>query len=368
MKRIVSLLLVFMLVLGGCGQKEATPSAAPTTPGSATENAPANSGAAKIAVLGSKRGVSGFIDEAYSGADRAAAELGVQVDIIEIIETADYETQGRFVAETGEYDLLLFVGANVADVVSLMAADYPEQKISIVDTKLEGFPNVRSVGAKDPEQAFLSGVLCGILTKGEHQDIFPFTNKDQAVLSYAGGGDIPTSRAGAAGFMAGAKYVNPDVKTIYTIVGSWNDPAKAKEITLQNIDRGADICTGNCGSGIIGVLEACKEQGAYYIATSPADNDVDYSLCCSVKKTDIFVYNEIKGILDNTWVAGHHTFGIADGICDISFEGLNFNGKIPADILEVIENVRAQVVSGELQIPYEPNEVDTWAASNQYKW
>lgn len=365
MKKTLTLILAFTmvvtLVLAGCGS---TPAASSTgsVPASAAE------GKVKIAILNGKRGMSGFVDEAYAGAERAATELGVQVDVVECIETADYETQGRFLSETGEYELLIFVGANVADVVKLMAGDYPEQKISVVDTKVEGFDNVRSVGAKDPEQAFLSGVLSGILTKGEHKDIFPFTNDDKAVLSYAGGGDVPTSRAGAAGFMAGAKYVNPEVETIYTIVGSWNDPAKAKEITLQNIERGADICTGNCGSGIIGVLEAAKEQGAYYIATSPSDNDADYSISCSVKKTDIFVYNEVKGVLDNTWVAGHHVFGIKEGICDISFEGLNFKDKIPQDVLDVINKIRQEVIDGKLVLPSEPNEVDEWAKTNQYAW
>ncbi len=352
-KVILAVLLVLMatsLMFVGCSENE---------------QASSSDGEGKIAIIGNKRGSTGFIDEAYAGADKAAADFGKTVEIVEIIETADYETQGRFLAESGDYDLIIFVGANVADVVALMAGDYPEQRISIVDTKLEGFENVRSVSAIDPEQAFLSGVLSGIVTKGQHKDVFPFSN-DENVLSYAGGGDVPTSRAGAAGYIAGAKYVNPDVEVIYTIVGSWSDPARAKEITLQNIGRGADIATGNCGSGIFGVLEAAKEQGAYYIATSPADNDPEYSISCSVKKTDAFVYNEIQSIVEETWAPGHYQFGIAHGICDISFDGLAFNGKIPADIMEVINASRQSIVDGELVLPTDPTKVDEWAKTNQY--
>lgn len=352
---VLSLILVLCLAFTACGGGE-----------DVTDEPVADDGVIKVAVLNSKRGSSGFTDEGWAGADRAEAEGIAEITDVECIETADFETQARALAETGEYDLILAVGSNVSDVIGMMAGDYPDQKISIIDTKLEGFDNVRSVAAKDPEQAFLSGVLSGLVTTGNYADVFPLSNADSAVLSYAGGADIPTSRAGAAGFMAGAKYVNPEVTIDYVIVGSWNDPDKAKNIALQGIGSGADVATGNCGSGIKGVLAACKEQGSYYIATSPSDNDPEYSLCCSVKKTDVMVYNDIVAVANGTWEAGHHTFGIAEGVCDISFEGTAFEGKVPQELLDIIDDIREQVKSGELELPYDPNDVDAWAANNTY--
>lgn len=366
MKRFLAILLALamLFLLVACGGNDAT---GKDTGGSAPDDAGAD--LPKVMVLLNPEGSGGFTDEAYVGLRKAQTDFEGKV-IIEYTEVnqnvIDYEAQGRVVAESGEYDLIIVVGAAFSESVKLIADDYPDQQFTQIDSKIEEFDNVRSVGAKDPEQAFLSGVLCGLITTGEYKDTFPMTN-DANALCYAGGGDIPTSRAGAAGFMAGALYVNPEVDVSYTIVGSWNDPTTAKEIALLGIANGADVCTGNCGSGIKGVLEACKEKSAYFIATSPSDNDLEYSLCCSVKKTDVLTYDAIKNIVDNDWEAGYFSYGIAEGVCDISFEGTAFDGKIPADIMAIIDEIRQQIIDGKLSMPADVSDLDGWSAANQYQ-
>lgn len=371
MKRRISIcaaiVLAASMIMTACGSKaDSGSSAVSSAPGTQAAGEDAKDGL-KVAVCGGKAGSTGFTDEGIAGADRAREELGMTIDYVECEDNAAYETNGRFLSESGEYDLIVFVNSQVADIVTLFCDDYPDQKYSVVDCKLEGRDNVRSVTAVNGEQHFLTGVLCGLITKGEYKDAFPLTN-DANVLCYAGGTDSPTSREGAAGFMAGARYVNPDVEILYTIVGSYNDPAAAKEISLLGIDKGADICTGNCGSGIKGVLEACKEKGAYYIATSLSDNDPGQSLCCSVKKTDVLVYNEIKAIQDGSWSSGHSQFGIADGVCDISFEQSLFADGIPEDVRTVIDKVRQECTEGKITMPADVADVDAWAAENQYQW
>ncbi|MCI8950888.1 MAG: BMP family ABC transporter substrate-binding protein [Lachnospiraceae bacterium] len=384
--RWMAILLAASLLMTGCkssGQNVQGSSAeSSSTKSSNTENSSAESSAddskssdpaegqeseIRVAVCGEKAGASGFTDEGIAGADWAREELGITVDYIECKDTADYETNGRFLSESGEYDLIIFINSQIADIVSLFCDDYPEQKYSIVDCKLEGKDNVRSVGAINGEQHFLTGVLCGLITTGKYQDDFPLTN-DSNVLCYAGGTDSPTSREGAAGFMAGAKYVNPDAEILYTIVGGYNDPATAKEISLLGIDKGADICTGNCGSGVKGILEACKEKGAYYIATSLSDNDPNQSLCCSIKKTDVLVFNEVKAVVDGSWSAGYNEFGIADGVCDISFEDSLYAEGIPEEVKAVIDQVRQDCKDGKITMPADVSDVDAWAAENQYQW
>ena len=105
----------------------------------------------------------------------------------------------------------------------------------------------------------------------------------------------------------------------------------------------------------------------YYIATSPSDNDVNQSLCCSVKKTDVMVYNEVKTLLEGNWTSGHNQFGIASGVCDISFEGTLYEDGIPAEIQAVIDQVRQDVIDGKIVMPADVNDVEVWAAENQYQ-
>lgn len=358
--------LVGGMVLAGCGSAGNGSAATGASKEETSKEAEDAKEGVKVAVCGGKAGSSGFTDEGIAGADRAREELGIIVDYIECADNSDYETNGRFLSESGEYDLIIFINSQIGDIVSLFCDDYPEQKYTIVDCKLEGVDNVRSVGAINGEQHFLTGVLCGLITSGKYRDAFPLTNEAN-VLCYAGGTDSPTSREGAAGFMAGARYVNPDVEILYTIVGGYDDPATAKEISLLGIDKGADICTGNCGSGIKGVLEACREKGAYYVATSPADNDQDQSLCCSLKKTDVMVYNEVKTLLDGEWKSGHSQFGIGEGVCDIGFEGTLFEAGIPEEISKIIDEIRQDCIDGQITMPGDVTDVDAWAAENRYQ-
>lgn len=377
---VISLLLALSMLLCACASKTTTetkteePAATETTAAEETKTEESTDAAETeesadkqytVALLTNKAGSSGFVDEAIAGGDRAREELGVTVDLVECEDNNAYETNLRFLSEDGTYDLIIIVDSTAADIVALVADDFPDQKFTCVDCKQENYANVRSVSAVNGEQAFLSGVLCGLITSGEYKDTFPMTN-DDLKLCYAGGMDSPTSREGAAGFMAGAKYINPDIEILYTIVGGYADPATAKEITLLGADKGADVATGNCGSGIKGILEACKERNIYYIATSPSDNDIDQSLCCSVKKTDVMVYNEIKNLIEGGWTAGHNTFGIAQGVCDISFEGTAYENGIPEEIMNVIDDVRQQVVDGKITMPADVSDVDAWAAENQY--
>lgn len=319
-----------------------------------------------VAVVTGFLGDNGFNDEAFAGVKKAVKDFGIKVDNAQV-NTADLAAVSsalRSYTEAKKYDLVMYIGSNSNDAIEELAKDFPEQKYSIVDTTLNGYANVSSVAAIDPEQAFLSGVISGIVTQGKHKAVFPMSN-DSNVIVYAGGMDSPTSRAGAAGFMAGARYVNPTVQIIYTIVGSYANPVAAKEIALTGFKRGADIVTGNCGAGALGLLEAAKEQKAYFISTSPSTTDANYSLCTSVKKTDVFVYQEIESLVKGTWKGGAVRKGIKDGACDVSLAGISI--KYPQDILDIVAAVRKDVVAGKITLPKDPRDLDEWTKSNQLK-
>lgn len=367
MKKIFALALAALLVfaLAGCGTPASSSQAGTSTSGAAgTSGTPAGD-SFKIAMVQGVRGDAGFNDQAYKGIEMAAADFPIEYDVMETTDLTEVDAALRNYADTGEYDLIIAVSANYAETVQMVASDYPEQKFSLVDTILETpMDNVHCTAAIDAEQGFLSGVLSGLVTKGDYADAFPRANADKNVIVYAGGTDSPTSRAGAAGFMAGVLYVNPDCEIIYNIVGSYNDPVKAKEIAMNGVARGADIITGNCGGGSMGLNEAAKEAGCYFIATSMGGLDPDCSLCTSVKLTENMVYNEVKSLAEGTWAPGGEREGIVAGYCDISLEGTGID--YPAEVVEIIDAVREQVRAGELTLPTDVDQLDAWKAENQY--
>lgn len=360
MKKFIALFLTLVMACSmiGCGSNSNT-----NTNGGDASTDGSDDGTIRIAYTSGIKGDNGYNDEGWQGVLEAQELYDFEMNSAEVDNTDPVATEAvlRGYAEEGIYDVIISLGTGLETPVTAVATDYPEQKFIVVDTYIEGFDNIMSIGAIDAEQAFLSGVLSGILTQGNYTDIAPMTN-DTPLISYCIGMDSPTQRAGAAGYMAGVKYVNPDVEIKYTVVGSFSDPVTAKEITSNNIALGADIATGNCGGGALGILEACKENGAYFISTSPSTTDAEFSCCTSLKLTNTGVRMAFGTMFDGSFEAGVHRYGIADGYCEIGLDGINIT--YPQEILDAIDAARQAVINGEVVLPEDISELDAWAAEN----
>lgn len=356
-KRILNCVLVLCMVMSllvGCGQK--TPKAEKGSPSDGKKGSDV-----KFAVLFGTGGLgdNGYNDEVYKGVKMAAEQFGAKYDYAEPQDITEFETQLRMFADTGEYDTIITISTEQAEALKMVAEDYPDQRFTMLDTKIEGLDNVHSISASHPEQHFLSGMLAGLATQ---DDRFPLSNP-QNVLGFTIAMDTPTSRSQAAGFLAGAKYVNPKVEILTNFIGGYNDPVTAKELALVMYERGADVVSANAGSSTQGVFAAGKEANRYVIGTSLAMADPKISLSTSVKKVWLFIVQEIESLKNGTWKAGHTVKGIADGVCDYDIEGLDV--KIPEDIVKILDDTRKLIAEGKLVLPVDLDQVNEWASKNQ---
>lgn len=335
--------------------------------GCSDNNAPAAEGPAdsddtvRVAVLLGSLGDKGYNDEVFLGVTEAEEDFEVEIDYVEIIENSEIETQLRMYADSESYDLIIASNATYADTLKEIADDYPDQRFSLADTTIEGFDNVHSTRALDPEQTFLSGVIAGLVTQDERM---PLAN-EQNVIGFIGGQDTPISRSGVAGFMAGARYVNPDVNVIYNIVGSYTDPSSAKELAMTAYGRGADVISHNAGGSGLGVFDAAEESNKYVIGSSKATIDPERSLVTSIKRIDLLIYQEIESIVNETWEPGVTVKGLADEIT--GFDREEITNEIPEDIMETVEAIRQEFIDGKFELPNDPNEIEAWAAENSYE-
>jgi len=372
MKKVLVTLVALMMALSflACATAPATQEAAPATDAattapdaSAATEVPAEVKPIKIAYTSGIKGDNGYNDEAWQGLQEAAAKYDFEYVSAECDNTDAVATESliRGYAEDGIYDAIISVGTGIDSPVRAVAADYPDQKFILIDSYVDDMANVMSIGAIDAEQAFLSGVLSGILTLGGYQDIAPMSN-EKGLISYCIGMDSPTQRAGAVGYMAGVRYVNPDCVINYTVIGSFKDPVTAKEVTSNNISLGADICTGNCGAGALGILEACKESGAYFISTSPSTTDADYSICTSLKLVNVGVQLAVGAAVESTFESGTHRYGLNTGYCEIGLDNINI--QYPAEILAALDAARQAVKDGTLVLPADIPDLDAWTTNN----
>ncbi len=357
-KRLITVLLAAMVILTlitGCSKKDVNEVAVKTAPVEEENIAPA-----KVALVLNNLGDQGFNDEAFSGMEMAKNKLGIDFDYVEAPQRSEVETQIRMFADTEEYDLIIVIGADKKDAIESAAADYPEQKFSLVDSKVADMPNLHGVASRDPEQTFLSGVIAGLVTV---DPTMPKANPEN-IIGFLGGMDSPASRAGAAGFLSGAKYVNPEVQLIYTIVGSYANPNKGKEIATTMYERGADVISHNAGGSALGLFNSGKELDKYFIGSSLATVDPNQTLCTSIKRTDLFVYQEVENLVNKTWKPGYTAKGIKEGVCYYDITGLNT--KLNPQIIAIADEIKQMVIDGKIEMCYDPADLDAWSAKYQY--
>lgn len=294
----------------------------------------------KIAIVFDEggRGDKSFNDSAWRGMERAEKELGVELLSVESKSSKDYETNLKGMADKG-VDLVISVGINQESALSAIAPDYPDTKFAIVDGHVDG-PNVRQLLFKEEEGSFLVGYLAGLMTK---------TGK----IGFVGGQELDLIKKFQYGFLAGIKTANPSAIVLpakYT--GDWNDIDKAKTAANVLFDGGADIVYHAAGRAGLGVIRAAKERNLFAIGVdSDQDGEAEGNVLTSmVKRVDEAVFATIKDVLDGKYDAGSKIYDLAAngvGISDLNFT----KDKIGAENLKKLEEVKAKIISGDIQVP-----------------
>lgn len=366
-KSIVSILLALSLLatltLAGCSKSSSSEQTggSNSTTGSNTGESETAKDSFSFAVVFDLGGIgdNGYNMEIHQACLKLAEKYNLGFDFVEPKSINDYETQLRMYADSEEYEVIIGVAYAHADAMRIVAPDYPDQKFAILDTVVDDVENIHSLSAFHPEQHFLSGVIAGIVTQ---DDRMAMANPEN-IIGFAIAMDSPVSRAQAAGFMAGARYVNPEVEFITNYIGSYKDPAKAKEIAMTAFGRGADIVAQNAGASGMGVFAAGEEAERYVIASSLATITPGYTLSVSIKNMETFLEYELVSHIDGTWKAGSTNLGIKDGACGYSIE--NTGVEIPADIIETVEQVKQEFIDGKFTLPEDIEEIDNWSKEHQ---
>ena len=235
------LALVMATACGGESEETTTTAAAPATTAAAETTAttePAPEASLKVAVAYdlAGRGDGGFNDLAYNGAEQAAAELGLELtEVTAKAEDTDQDRSDRLrlLADSG-HNPIIAVGFTYAGPVAEVAAEYPEVWFGIVDDATVEAPNVAGLVFAEEEGSFLVGVVAALESETGH-------------VGFIGGVNVPLIVKFEAGYIAGAKAVNPDIEITSTYLSQppdfsgFNDPAKGKEAAKGMVDAGADI-------------------------------------------------------------------------------------------------------------------------------
>lgn len=350
--RVLSVLLALVLLVAfvpGCATKTDTSD----TSGGTTAPKPSLKAAMVTDVGG--LGDKSFNDGAYAGLQRAEKELGVEIKVLESKEITDYESNIDQLTNAG-YSPIFAVGFLMTDTVSKMATAFPETQFAGVDEFFDPVPaNVVGLNFKEEEGSYLAGVVAGLATKDSFDSKL---NKDN-VIGFVGGMDIPLIQKFEAGYIAGAKAVNPDVKVISLYAGNFTDQAKGKELGYSLIEQKADVIYAAAGQVGLGTIEACKDKGALFIGVDvdqyeTVKNSGSVILTSMVKHVDNAVFETVKEAIDGSFPGGSiKIFGLAeDGVGLAPFH--DFESKVPQAIKDAVEKARTDIISGAIKVPTTP--------------
>jgi basic membrane protein A and related proteins len=302
-----------------------------------------------------------FNDLTFAGMKRAQKELGIKFDYVETKTVADYETQQQEMADSGEYGVIVAVGFDQVDALKKVAAEYPKQKFAIIDSVVDA-PNVASYLSEEQEGSFLVGALAGLLQK---EGKLPQINKKN-VIGIVGALDIPLIRKFIAGYMAGAKYVNPDTQVLYDYVGGFSDPTTAKEISIAMYNKGADIVFHAAGGSGLGIFQGAKEKNFLAIGCNSNQNYIDpeHIVASMMKRVDIATFSVVKETLNGTFKPGVHTLGMAQDGVGYALE----NSKVPVSksIVNQVEKLKVKIKNGQIKVPTAIEDVNKFLKENKY--
>ena len=290
-----------------------------------------------------------FNDISYAGCVKAQEELGVEFDYVETTAIAEYEGYQRDFAMSGEYILIVCIGFDQAEPLSIVAAEYPDQNFALVDMAVDN-PNVASLTFRANEGSFLVGIVAGMMSETGN-------------IGFVGGMDIPLIRDFWEGYEAGALWANPEITLAEPVfVGDWADPAKGKELTTSLIELGVDGIYSAAGKSGLGALEAAHDMGVNGFGVDLCQCYLYPEMVASMsKRVDEAVFEMILDALVDKFEGGFYSGGIAEGwigMCRLpEEEGLweelfEFeHNPLPADVLAKVKEARDGILSGDITVP-----------------
>jgi basic membrane protein A len=295
------------------------------------------------------RGDQSFNDSAAKALDHAKAE---GVTVVGELEASATEAPSAKVDRLNQLvdsgaNLILGIGFAYSDAITQVAGENPDIQFGIVDSVVDA-PNVTSLVFAANEGSFLVGAAAALQSEKDN-------------VAFIGGVNVPLIQAFQAGFDAGAKEVNPDIKITDsylaepgdTTKNGFNDPALGEAAAKGIYDNGTDIIFAAAGGSGAGVFKAAKAAGTFGIGVDsdqynvPSLADVKEVIITSmVKNVDVAVADLIASNTNGSPLTGTQLYNLKNNGVGYATSG----GAIDA-IVPQLEDYKQQIIDGTITVP-----------------
>jgi basic membrane protein A len=278
----------------------------------------------------------GFNQAGYDGLVMIGEQLGAETAFSENTPVADFVTTYRDFADQG-YDVIIGHGFEFGDVALEVAPDYPEITFIVDSNPVVSAENVAGITGQSWEAAYMLGVLAGLTTETGH-------------IGGIAGFDFPILISQMEAYRLGAESVMPDVEVTTVYIGSFEDVTLGKEAALAQASAGVDVIFHIADAAGIGVVQACEEAGIWAIGWGLDQNHLapDTVISSLLFSGAELLLQDVQMVVDGTWTGEVRLYGLETGVVGIA----DYYGLVPDDVAAQVEEVKQQIISGELEIPY----------------
>lgn len=315
-----------------------------------------------------------FNQAADTGIKKVQSESGVQYKPVESTNKDAYTANLQALALDMKSNLTFAIGYQMEKALTDVAKQAKDSNFAIVDTVVN-LPNVQSLVFKEHEGSFLMGVIAAKTTK---------TGK----IGFIGGKEGDLIGKFEAGYVAGARAVNPNIKVDVRYADSFAESAKGYELAKAEYGEGSDIIYHAAGGVGLGLFQATKElrKAGKQVWAIGVDMDqaitvldenkkpiyADVILTSMIKRVDTATYEASKEIVEGKFKGGTvKVFGLAEegvgiapssrGVIPEDMKGL-VKSNVPQDVLALADKYIAAIKEGKIAVPEKPADAKKFTA------
>lgn len=287
----------------------------------------------------------GWYAGAYEGLLLLRDSLGAEISHQQTRTPSEFDEAFLSYASSG-YDLIFAHGFEYQDAAMRAAERFPNTMF-VVSGGGRFSANVVPLIFELEEGSYLAGMMAAGMS-------------ESGILGMVGGVAIPPVEGTFLAFEAGARAVDPDVQVLEAFTGNWDDVAAAKEATVAQLGRGADVIIHNVDAASFGVFQAVREataagRTAWALGMNRDQNDVapDVILGSAVIRIPESFLETASAWQDGTLGGAPIYAGASEDVIDF-VPNPALVERVPAELMAALEAERIRIRSGELQVPRVP--------------
>ena len=282
----------------------------------------------------------GWNAAAFDGLQLIKQHLEAETALVQTTSPADFDDAFRDFSVRG-FNLVFAHGFEYTDAALKSGGEFPHT-IFVVTSGSGSSVNVASLTFKIEQAAYVEGILAGAMSK-------------TGVAGAVGGIELPAIKLTFDGFKRGFQSVRPNGRVLTSFIGSFDDVGAAKEASLAQISRGADMLFHDADAAGLGVFEAAGQAHIYAFGANRNQNNVApkvvlASAVTSIPQAFLKIASEVKS---GSFHPGMIEFGMSDGMVHVVINP-HLESRIPADAMAQVRRAEEDVETGKVVLNSHP--------------